>query len=96
MGARSGARYVSITGNLMPWNTDRPVMVIIEGQRFVPVYSSEDKLRASMVECGWDQEYTIKQVTDGRDFLDSLNEARVFVCLDPHLVDGVTRFTLCM
>ncbi len=89
-------RNINITGMFMPWNRDRPVMIRIEGQLFVPIYSAEDKLHASMLECGWRADYTIKQILDGRDFLNSLTEQGLPVCLDPHHVGEVTRFTRCL
>lgn len=96
MRALSEGRNVDITGKMMPWHVDHPVMVKIEGQDFVPIYSTAAQLHASMLELRVPVPYTVKRISNGREFMDSLNEQRVHVCLDAHRVGAKTRFTLCM
>ncbi len=88
--------FRDITGTFMPWLKGQPVVIHIEGEIFVPVFSSVGKLHASVKDFGDPGCYSIKVVDNGNDFLASINEAGISVCLDPHRDGKVTRFTLCV
>lgn len=93
MKALSNLKTINIDGYLMAlYDNDPsdPVLIVIEGQRFLPVYSTAEKLRESMNKINV-TDYTIKQITDGRDFLDSVSNMNV--CADPYEHNGNTRFT---
>lgn len=82
-----------LTGKFLPWrlDIDQPVLLRIENTLFLPVYSTEEKLRSSMV-IARQTRYKIKHIDDGRDFFDSV-KGKIRVCLDPWITpEGNTRF----
>jgi hypothetical protein len=96
MKARSELKSVSITGYAMAlYDNDPsdPVLIMIENQTFLPVYSTAEKLNASM-ELMNIKDFTVKRITDGADFLESVGDLQV--CADPYIHNGNTRFTLVM
>jgi len=89
------AKTTDLTGCVMPWSDNRPLFVRIEGRYFIPIFSSPGKLHAQMQQMQV-QDYVIKQITDGNDFLAGLTEQGVPVALDPHRENGKVRFHLCV
>lgn len=89
------AANVNLTGKLIPWMKGQPVLISIAGSRFeyLPCFSSEQQLRDFMeggaggpIPFG-----TVKQITDGREFLTSFGPEHLKVMrviLDPHAVEG--------
>ena len=91
---------VKITDFLSPFqHNGQPYLVQLPGNPYywVPIFSTEDKLKQSCVELDI-SDYCIKQITDGRDFLASLSEQNVRVMLDPYAVksENKTRWTECV
>jgi hypothetical protein len=89
---------LNITGYLLPVHENRqPVLLQIEGagdDLFLPVFSTPEKLRAGMelAATAYDR---IIQITDGREFLNSLKEntLKPRVILDPYKHEsGMIRF----
>lgn len=71
----------------------KPVLMQLEGEFFLPVYSSLEKLRRSYAEAGVGDFLKIKQVTDVREFLDSVEGMKVV--MDPWITEeGNTRYML--
>ena len=88
------------TGLLVPWNpqTDQPVLLWLpEAPRVaVPIFDDEAALRQMMRLAGV-VDYSIKQIADGGDFLDSVEEAGAIVAANPHPTDrGTIRWTWIM
>jgi hypothetical protein len=91
----SKPKSISIIGYVMALydnNPSTPVLITIEEEMWFPIYSTVDKLEASMKLIGATN-YTIKQITNGSDFLESIGDA-VMICADPYIYCGNTRFTL--
>ena len=87
-------RHIVITGNLMPWRLDceQPVLVFIEQIPFLPIFTTEARLRQTMQDIGI-SDYKIKQIEDGREFLESVID-QIRIASDPWITDrGTTRFT---
>jgi len=84
-------RGLNITGCFLSYREGQPVLIRCEGKCFLPIYSTVEKLEASM-EFMKVPDYKIKHIDDGLDFIKSL-EGQVVVALDPHVVNGNTRFT---
>jgi hypothetical protein len=85
---------ISASGKLMPWKDNQPVGVILENIQFICLYSTKEKLDSDMKEMGVSN-YSIKQIYDGVEFMESVRGYRVM--LDPYktLDDNnrqVTRF----
>jgi hypothetical protein len=91
----SEEKTIYVTGYFLAMrsNSLEPVLYEIEGTKFVPIFSTVEKLRDSMSFAHVD-EYDIKTITDGIDFLESIEEAGFNGILDPYIVNGNTRFTL--
>lgn len=88
----------TLTGMLIPWRFDGAQLVQMEGCKdyFMPLFSAEDKLRAFMLKAGVPTNQ-IKQVEDGRVFLDGIplihKTCRLRVIVDPYiLASGPVRF----
>lgn len=84
-------RPISVTGNVMPMHLDgQPFLVQMPGiiAFFVVIFTSAEKLRDAMKTLGPGEEYKIKQVTDGKEFCQSLFEQNVRIMRDPYIVDG--------
>lgn len=61
----------SLTGMLLPWIEQQPVMFRPPGEteHFIAVFGSEEQLRDAMTRSGFtEDQYTIKQVEDGLEF----------------------------
>ena len=69
-------------GFLLPWWNEQPVYLLIEGIRLVVIFSSKEKLDGAMSLTG--VSYTIKQVTEGREFLNTLLAQGIRVIADPY------------
>lgn len=80
-----------ITRCVLPWHGNHPVLVRIERSQFLPIFSTPEKLRTAMAEAKI-TDYTIKQIEDGVDFLLSIAQQGIPVCLDLHRVNGKVRF----
>lgn len=81
--------YAEVEGAVMP------VTFELEGETLLPVFSTPEKLRAAFIAAGIEGgDYAIKQIMDGKTFLDSAIE-HFPVILDPWKTDrGTTRFTM--
>lgn len=86
-------RPIVITGKLLAlYHDGQPVLFAMEGVLFLPLFTREADLRQHLRALGI-QGYTIKQVTDGHQFLEDLR-GQVRVMLDPWINDkGRVRFT---
>lgn len=87
----------NITGCLSPFKENgQPWLVQLPGNPsyWVAVYTTEEKLRAGCVDLNI-QNYRIKEVTDGVDFLDSICSAGIRVMLNPYSIrsENKTRWT---
>jgi hypothetical protein len=91
-------RPIDITGYLTPFDEDgQPICVCISNGgisgRMVVVFSTEEKLRASMEFIGH-SDYKIKKVDDPLDFCESIWEQQCRVICDPRIVgENKTRWT---
>lgn len=85
-------KEITVIGKLIAtFLNGQPVNVILEDTIFICIFSTKEKLETSMKEMNIDQ-YKIKEITDGPDFLDSVKEYRVM--LDPWITERMTtRFT---
>lgn len=91
---------VTLTGGVFPWDGMQPVLLSMPGSElyYLPVFSTEDKLRDLMATAGVPF-VSIKRVDDGGQFLASVYENQgaletIRVILDPHyLPNGRCRFT---
>lgn len=92
MKKRSEPKSIVIDGYLLPWRQEQPVSIIVEGVWFIAIFSTMKKLEQSMEFAGV-KEYSIKQIDDGIDFIDSIKEQGGRIMLDPYIVNGNTRFT---
>jgi hypothetical protein len=86
---------IELSGCLFPWDTetDQPVLVhmVGSGAFYLPVFSTEEKLRGMMKKLG--PFGKIKMIQDGREFLDSV-PLDVIVIKDAwHTLTGTVRFT---
>jgi hypothetical protein len=95
-------RAISITDCLFPSHlNDQPWYMELPDNPFywVPVFSTQEQLFAWTTEVGIQiHEFKIKQIQDGREFLDSIEEGGlglIRVALNPYLVRdrNVTRWT---
>ena len=85
---------VRITGYLVPWVPEGPLLLAVPGTSdlFVAVFSTKRRLQACCLD--YQLEYaSIKKVTDGREFLaEVLPHFRVLI--DPHRhTNGLLRYT---
>lgn len=92
---RTGAppKAVTLTGKLLPWSRDRPVLLSMPGSplTYLPVFSEESELRAFMEQAKLPF-VGIKKVDDGGEFIGSLTPD-LTVILDPYyLPNGRVRF----
>lgn len=94
---RGQLERLSMEHYLLPWNsvTDQPVFVKAETDQHlvIPIFSSEDKLRAAMddwvkPQCPW----TIKHIDDGPEFIEAIGKVAL-VALDPYPHEGKMRYT---
>lgn len=91
----SNLRGINLNGCLSPFKDNgQPWLVKMpENPHFwVVVFTTKAKLEESCVELGI-ADYTIKQVIDGRDFVDSIVEGGTGIMLDPYVVENKTRWT---
>jgi len=96
----SAPRSVSITGCVFPFRVDEPEpwLCAFPGypECWLPIFSDLDKLREGMAQLGAEpNQYTVKKIDDGREFLLSVQAGGVRVALDPRPdpVQGTTRWT---
>ncbi len=61
-------------------------------EQFIPVFSSEELLSAGMASIGI-TEYKIKEIDNLKVAIASIKEQGCRIMLDPHVVDGKTRWT---
>lgn len=90
-------KSISLTGKIFPFKDGQPVGVVVENVTFLSLFSTEEKLHFSMEMMGV-SDYSIKQIDDHTEFLDSIQGSGIRVMLDPYLAihetEGpVTRFT---
>jgi hypothetical protein len=89
-------KSVVLTDCLMPFRDGQPVVIRIPDNPhcWVVVFSTYDKLKASCVDLAVEN-YTIKQINDGKDFVESVVESGTRVMLDPYIdvVQNKTRWT---
>lgn len=94
----SKLRDVRITGYLLLMRTKtQPCLVDIAGsdKLYLPVFSSHKKLKAFLKVCPLEY-LKISQVTDGREFIESVMP-QTTVILDPHRHEsGTIRYTQVM
>jgi len=92
----SKPRSISVTGCLSPFRDGQPCFIQMPGNPhfWVAVFTNKDKLEESCADLGI-TDYTIKQVTDGKDFIESIVEGGVRIMLDPYAVrsENKTRWT---
>ena len=89
--------YRSISGFCMAFNEDdSPFIITIDGQVFVPLFSSAEKLKRFLEEAEHTDKVQVKQIQSQMDFMQSVVMQGCKVMLDPHGVDGKTRFTELM
>ena len=69
-----------------------PIVLFVDDQPFVSVYSTPRKLQEMMEIVNIDK-YQMKHITDQDDFFKSLQGHPVRVMLDPYMHMGKTRFT---
>lgn len=81
----------SIADNLLAIVDESPVNIMIEGERFIPVYTTKSKLEDSMSLIGIEK-YTIKKIDDAIAFRESVLPM-IRIARDPYIHDGNTRFT---
>lgn len=74
------------------YEDDSPVVIFLDDQPFVGVFSTAAKLAESMGQMQV-QNYRLKQIANPDDFLNSVTGQQVRICLDPRVVNGKTRFT---
>lgn len=84
---------ITITGFLLAIGV-APIFIYIEQQRFLPIFSTEPKLRESMRLYNVVQPYRIHRINHGREFLECLWSQDVPVVLDPYPHKGNTRYKL--
>lgn len=91
--SRTEPYQTDVTGFLFGWKplTQQPMLVDIDGEPWLPLFPTEEALRACFASIGRTVKH-IKQVEEGEDFLRSLAEAHVNVCIDLRHEDGRTRF----
>lgn len=86
-----------VAGWLLPWrlDQDQPWLFTLEGTDWLPVFSTELKLRGAMARAGVPEHaYRAKQITETGDFVRSAVEGGVRVMADPWVTpEGNTRFT---
>lgn len=88
-------KSVDLTGMAMAMRFERcPVMMELDGARFIVVCSTKKKLDSVLVDIGV-TDATVKRIIDGPEFVRSVlcpgSPARIM--LDPYVHDGNTRFT---
>lgn len=93
----SNPKSIRVTGCLSPFREDgQPVFFQMPDNPnfWVAVFTTKDKLEESCADLGI-TDYTIKQVTDGKDFVESIVENGVRIMLDPYAIrsENKTRWT---
>jgi len=92
----SEPKSIEVTGCLSPFRNGQPCFIQMPNNPhfWVAVFSTKDKLEESCADLGI-TDYTIKQVTDERDFIESIVEGGVRIMLDPYAVrsENKTRWT---
>jgi hypothetical protein len=86
-----------VTGKFLPWRilTRQPVLIDIDGETFLPIYSTVEALKKSIDSlAGLPEDYSIKKIDDGCQLLLGLIGTSVRVALDPRNVNNKVRFTL--
>lgn len=85
---------IDLTGSLMPWKNGQPVLLSVPGSTsfYLPLFSRGEQLESIMSRANTSYE-SIKQVSDGRDFLSSIpNDIKVMV--NPYFTpEGRLRWT---
>lgn len=88
-------KSLDLTGMAMAVHpSGQPVMIELDGGRFVVVCSTRDKMEAVLDRIDI-RDYRMKQITEGRDFVDSVlfPGSPVRLMVDPYIHEGNTRFT---
>ena len=93
----SEPKTINITGYLTPFKQNgQPHLIQMPGNPhfWLAVFSSLVRLEESCAELGF-VGYRIKQIDDGRDFIESVMEGGVRIMLDPYRVtsENKTRWT---
>jgi hypothetical protein len=91
---------INLTGHLFPWRKEEPLSVQVIGSKdwFIPLFSTEEKLRCfvqRLIQDGVvvETEYRIKKVEDQDEFLGSIFAEGLRVMVDPRFEDGKIRWT---
>lgn len=96
---------VAHAGYLLPWRHEQPVYTEIrsasENVLYVPIFSTEERLLAFMRDLGDDTPYSVKQVTDTREFASSFPDklpdgTKMRVVVDLRRENGKTKFLMLM
>ena len=93
----SQPRGIAVSGYFSPFHhNDQPWLIQMPNNPsyWLAVFSSVEKLEESCADLGI-RDYKIKQITDGRDFVESIIEQGVRIMLDPYAVrsENKTRWT---
>lgn len=87
-------KEMTISGMLLAFwkGAASPITIIIENEQCLPIYSEKEKLETSMKDLKI-EEYDIKQIDNGAEFLESVIP-HFRVVLNPYITpEGNTRFT---
>lgn len=93
----SQLRAVKVTGFLSPFrHNDQPWVLKMPNNPscWIAIFSSVEKLEEACADLNI-RDYKIKQITDGRDFVESIIEQGVRIMLDPYAIrsENKTRWT---
>ncbi len=87
---------MNLTGMFFPayLDDDQPCLVVLEGVHFLPIFSTVEKLQEQLPIINPLAPTKVKQITDGRECLESVLGYGLRVMLDPYVTDhGTTRWT---
>jgi hypothetical protein len=88
-----GAVFLRLTGYVIGWSSRGPALLrSTDGsERYLPVFSSVDKLTDFATSSGWPT-VEVKKITQGRDFID-LVPTDIVIIVDPHFTaEGRLRY----
>jgi hypothetical protein len=87
---------LNLSGYLFLVYTDdeQPVLGPMGDTYFLPVFSTKEKLDAYIPVFAPKSPTKIKQITDGKEFVDSIHEGGVRIMVDPYICNGNIRFTM--
>jgi len=88
-----GAVFLRLTGYVIGWSSRGPALLRSPdgSKRYLPVFSSADKLTDFATSSGWPP-VDVKKISQGRDFID-LVPADIEIIVDPHFTaEGRLRY----